>query len=251
MGWISLFLLTGCSIRSTTRRATVTQWHKVILKEDPPALFLYWDIHDTDDLWNTTLGDVPALRDYRDTLRMVLGEERLERAIREEATRTLSRDELEGVEDGDRINALLVHTGTLGQIRKINLLEAEILNHQLARYPLFSHPTEFHGFIARHRGLKKVRVYVAASDTEWPPRPHVLLDQLDIDMRVGWTLDYHLHNHYCKADKDYLGILAPSLADAQYYKMLAGEFQVKKALITNGYHTVVIDQSEFAKFESH
>jgi len=60
-----------------------------------------------------------------------------------------------------------------------------------------------------------------------------------------------IDNHYCKKDKQYVGILAPSLADAQYYKMLKERFNVDKTLITNGFHTVEIDNQDFTRFESH
>ncbi|MEN2283111.1 hypothetical protein AAGF08_13290 [Algoriphagus sp. SE2] len=60
-----------------------------------------------------------------------------------------------------------------------------------------------------------------------------------------------MHNHYEPASNGYLGILAPSMADAQYYKMLADNYQVEQALITNGMHTVVINAKDFGRFESH
>lgn len=61
----------------------------------------------------------------------------------------------------------------------------------------------------------------------------------------------HLHNHYEPESNHYIGILAPSLADAQYYKFLAQKFCLQKALITNGFHTVEIKSANFDQFDSH
>ena len=60
-----------------------------------------------------------------------------------------------------------------------------------------------------------------------------------------------MHNHYEDKETNYIGILAPSLADAQYYKMLSERFNISTALITNGFHTVEIDENQFDQFESH
>ncbi len=75
--------------------------------------------------------------------------------------------------------------------------------------------------------------------------------KLDADIEKGWRLKFHLHNHYEGPSNEYLGILAPSLPDAQYFKMLRDEYQIEKALITNAFHTVAIDAGDLDKFRSH
>jgi len=224
---------------------------KVSLKEDYPEEFFYWELDNSESLWKHNLHNVPALMAYADTLKQTLGEKLFEEAIQKEADENLDIQLVEGEENGDRINAILVHSGHIGKIKKINYLESQILNYQLERFPLFSHPTEFHGFIIQNDSLNKIRVYFGASDTEWPPRPKILVDEVQKELNDGWKMIRHLHNHYCKADENYIGILAPSLADAQYFKMLKDRFQLDKATITNGFHTVEIDSSDFEKFESH
>lgn len=153
--------------------------------------------------------------------------------------------------NGDSINAQLVHSKTLGKIRPINFLEAQLLDYQLNRYPLLSHPTEFHGFILLHDSLNLVRVYFASSDQPWPPKPKVILESIKNDLKHGWTLKYHLHNHYEPKSNNYLGILAPSMTDAQYYLFLSEEYNLGHALITNGFHTVEIQGGEFPKLKLH
>mgnify|MGYP001822918024 CR=1 FL=1 len=197
------------------------------------------------------MGEVEELESYRDSLQLVLGAARYEHALQKEATQDLSKSLIGTAENGDRKNALLVHSGSVGKIRKINFLESQILNYQIKRFPLLGHPTEFHAFIAVHKALGKMRIYFASSDTQWPPKPHVLIQELEKEVKLGWQLKYHLHNHYEEESNDYIGILAPSLADAQYYKMLSERFQLGTALITNGFYTVEINKDEFTAFESH
>ncbi|MCB0839537.1 MAG: hypothetical protein KDD99_22860 [Bacteroidetes bacterium] len=64
-------------------------------------------------------------------------------------------------------------------------------------------------------------------------------------------MEYCIGQYYEPSSNDYLGILAPSLADAQYFKMLQDRFNLEKALVTNGFHTVEIPSGEFDEFESH
>ncbi|MGB5497545.1 MAG: hypothetical protein WBM77_01295 [Maribacter sp.] len=246
-----LMLLIGCSSKKFVEQTTFLKLEKIILKEEGFAQFFYWEIDDVKQLWEPELGDVNYLFKYRDSLKQALGTYVLEQAIEKEETQSLEKEIIVVAADGDRKNALLVHSGTLGKIRKINFLEAQILNYQVSRFPLLSHPTEFHGFIANHKEEQKVRIYFCSSDRGWPPKPDILLDQLEKDMQNGWELTYHLHNHYCEREKNYIGILAPSLADAQYFKMLVERFNLRKALITNGFHTVELNQNEVYKFESH
>ncbi len=248
---ILLIGLSGCQDEISSEPVLLKNVTKEWLKRDGPAEFFYWEIDYKESLWQFDLPDCHDLKAYRDSLKVVLGQETYEAAIKKEASQSLSKENLENEENGDRINAMLVHTGTIGKIRKINSLEAQILNYQISRFPLLSHPTEFHGFMMSHEAQQKMRIYLASSDTPWPPKPNVIIEAIEEDMKAGWKLKYHLHNHYEDPSTNYIGILAPSLADAHYYKMLAERFNVDKALITNGFHTVELDKSEFERFESH
>ena len=67
----------------------------------------------------------------------------------------------------------------------------------------------------------------------------------------GWNLRAHLHNHYEPAEDNYLGVMAPSLADAHYFKVLRDRFNLSEALITNGFSTVVLQRENFDKLNAH
>jgi len=240
----------GCNFIKSNENKSIEGLEKVMLFNDGSTEFYYFELENKDELWESELGEITALEKYKDSLKLQLGNKKYEEAIKKESQQTLGAHLLERALDGDSINALLVHTRSIGIIRNINFIESYILNYQIGRFPMLSRPTEFHGFILKNEETEIIRVYFGASNTEWPPHPTIILNELD-KLSNDWKLIYHLHNHYCKKENDYVGILAPSLADAQYYKMLKERFSLEKALITNGFHTVEIDKEDFEKFESH
>lgn len=245
-----MVFLQGCKDANVHEVNSIEKNEKVLLKEEGQEEFFYWELKDEERLWGFEIGEVGALNQYRDTLKLELGHQKYESAINNESIQNLDKTFIEE-ENGDRKNALLIHTGSVGKIRKINYLESQILNYQLNRFPLFSHPTEFHGFIIKNEKEHKIRVYFGSSDTEWPPKPTVIIEELEKVIHGDWELIGHLHNHYSRKDNNYIGILAPSLADAQYYKFLKDRYNIKRALITNGFHTVEIKSDHFKEFESH
>lgn len=248
---LSILIIQGCTAVKKLESLYFDSAKKVVLKEEGTKEFFYWEMDNHPNLWETEIGKVEAIYEYRDSLKEVLGTKQYKAAVDKKSNQNLPKDSLEHKTNGDNINAMLVLTNTVGKVRPINFLEAQILNYQLNKYPLLSHPTEFHGFIALNEKLGKVRVYIASSDMPWPPKPHIIIYELVRESENGWQLNMHLHNHYDPKETNYIGVLAPSLADAHYYKGISGDFPLEKALITNGFHTVEIDKSEFTKFESH
>lgn len=245
VGWIS-----SCTTVSKPPTTGLIDTPATLLKTEGEAIFQYWELDQAPYLWAFDIGELSELKQFKDTLRTALGIEQFIAVVEKEATQKAVLPMFDKL-TGDQKNAALVHTGKLGKIRRINWLESQLLNYQLCRYPLIQHPTEFHAFILTQSQNKKVRVYFGASDQPWPPNPKVLISAMEQDIANGWRLKYHLHNHYESADKGYLGILAPSLADAHYYKMLVENYQLETALITNGYHTVAIHSTFFDQLESH
>ena len=231
-------------------RSLFLRAQRVMLFEEGPEQVLYWEFPDSTGLRATAPEHIRAVIDYQDSLRWALGEVTFMAAVDLQAKQ--DQDSALAVEtmDGDAYNAMLVHTGRAGRVRPMNALEGEVLNYQASRYPLFSHPTEFHGFVTQHTS-GRIRFFFAASDTEWPPHPTLILQRLEKDLLQGWTLIGHLHNHFNQRHDHYVGTLAPSLADAQYYGMLVERFGLQKAYITNGLHTVELKADELGAFAAH
>jgi hypothetical protein len=245
--WITFIVfLIGCAEEESI---SLTKLQPTVLQQDGSEQFQYWEVENKDFWREQRLGDVPAISEYKDSLAYELGDSVLEATIRQ-------RKEKQSLPNDDEIpadlsNKELVKLGYVGEIREVNYLEAQVLNYQLDRFPLLGHPTEFHGFIAKNDSLNRIRIYFGASDQPWPPKPDVIISHLENALQNGWRLTHHLHNHYEPQSNNYLGIMAPSLADAHYYKAMKERFDLSKALITNGFTTVELDSATFSMFNSH
>jgi hypothetical protein len=220
-----------------------------VLKENGAEIFQYWEFNNSSFLWDTNFIQPSNLKLYKDSLNNLLSSDTIKSIVQKLAFQDISYKSVI-TRNGDSINAQLIHSKFLGKIRLINYLEAQLLDYQMNRYPLLSHPTEFHGFILLHDSLNIVRVYFAASNQPWPPKPTVILAAVKNDLKMGWAFKYHLHNHYEPKANSYLGILAPSMTDAHYYLFLSEEYSLNQAIITNGFHTVEIQREEFQKLKS-
>jgi hypothetical protein len=245
-----VIVLVSCQLTGNAQQVSFKTLAPTVLKKNGAEIFQYWELRKAAYLWDTNFEALPDLKAYTDSLANVLG--------RDTFNLTLQRISFQGTsfksvktDNPDSINTQLVHSKIVGLIRPINFLEAQLLNYQLSRYPLLSHPTEFHGFILMNDSLNLVRVYFAASDRPWPPKPAVILEAMKKDLKQGFTFKYHLHNHYEPKSDYYMGILAPSATDAQYYNFLSEDYSLEQALITNGFHTVVILRNEFPKLKTN
>jgi hypothetical protein len=243
--FIIIFIM-SCRDNGNDQRMSLKALPPIVIRENGTEIFQYWEFKNDPFLWDTNYVQPPALESYKDSLSKVLGKDTLQFLLHELAFQDTSYRVI-STKNGDSINAQLVHAKTLGKIRPINYLEAQLLDYQISRYPLLSHPTEFHGFVLFHDTKNLVRVYFAASDQPWPPKPGVILEATKNDLKQGWVLKYHLHNHYEPKSNHYLGILAPSMTDAQYYLFLSEEYGLQQSLITNGFFTVEIRGNEFQK----
>lgn len=244
---LSIFMMSCHSIKE--QHIILKTLPPVMLEKNGIEIFQFWEFTNDPYLWDTNFVQPTSLKLYKNSVSNVLGKDAFRLKILELAFQDTSYKPM-NTKNGDSINAQLIHSKILGIIRPINYLEAQLLDYQISRYPLLSHPTEFHGFILFHDSLKLVRVYFAASDQPWPPKPNVILEAVKNDLKMGWTFKYHLHNHYESKVNDYLGILAPSISDAQYYLFLSEEYSLNQAIITNGFHTVEIQREEFKKLKS-
>ena len=222
----------------------------MVLQINGLELFQYWDLEI--DAIEYKLTTERGLENYKDSLLHILGKEELNNILAMESSNNGAiRKQRSGLEQGEIDNYKLSHGGRVGEIRPINHLEYEILNYQASRYPLLSHPTEFHAFILANDKLKKLRVCFAGGDKPWPPRPNPIFDHMDKVLGGDWVLSTHLHNHFEPDSAGYVGLLAPSMSDAQYFKMLRDNYEIPNTLITNGFHTVVLDSDYFDEFKVH
>jgi hypothetical protein len=253
IGLISVVLICfifSCSVTQKKEKTSLKFFQPEILKTDGNEWFQRWTISNEEYLWEKSDADNNSLGEFHDLLQIKLGNQELANLILKESLQDHKLDTTE-ITDGDLFNHRLVHSGLAGKIRPINFIEADLLNYQMNRYPMISHPTEFHGLILLHEIKDSVRIYFAGSDQPWPPKPGVIMDSLKVDLNGGWEFLFHLHNHYEPKEKQYVGLLAPSLADVQFYTFLRNEYKLRKALITNGFHTLELNTDEISGFKSH
>jgi len=247
-----LFILFGiCSCKKNpVSKDKVILIEPVLLGSEGNDIFQYWDIDKTDNTFILTVDE--GLKAYIDSLVIILGKQNLQKIISlEKSNKGAKRIQRKGLPDGAIKNYQLSHSKEVGEIRAINYLESQILNYQVSRFPLLSHPTEFHAFILANDSLQKLRICYAGGDKTWPPRPSTIFDHMKEAAVDGWYLKTHLHNHFEPDSANYLGLLAPSMSDAQYFKMLRDEHNIATTLITNGFHTLVMDSLHFDKFAAH
>jgi hypothetical protein len=247
-----ILVLLSCNNSSPTQHTSnwleasdyLHQFEAEIIDSSGYVIHQLWEIPNDPALWQKDFPAFPSFQQYEQSLIDHFGQAKLD-SVR------LARSQKTGAygTSGDQNNAQLVLDGKAGAIRPINCLEAHLLNFQLQRFPLFDHPTEFGAFILKKDSL--LRIYYSASDQPWPPKDHIIQPKIDQDIQNGWKLFGHLHNHYNSAEEDYLGVLAPSMADAHYFKGKKEGFGLEKAFITNVFHTVEIDSSDFHLFSAH
>lgn len=245
-----ILVMVSCQTKDKAKAFSLKEQTPTVIKAEGNEIHQYWEFKNDTILWGSTLGKANHLMAYRDSLKMILGTKTLREKIEKESTQSSVVALFDSV-NGDQYNSQMIHSGKMGLIRPINFLEAELLNYQLERYPLLSHPTEFHTFILFQDSTDLVRVYFAASDQPWPPKSNEIFAAISKDLKHGWNVKYDLHNHYEPVTNGYLGILAPSMADAQMFSWIGADFNLEAALITNGFHTVEVKNSEFAILRAH
>lgn len=217
-----------------------------ILSSQKNEIFLFWEFKQDISIWSKYSTPLTALEMYKDSLRLKLGDTKLNSIVEKQATQNEIYKAFPST--GDDYNFAIIHCGNVGRINPINNIEAQILNYQISRFPLLSVPTEFHAFILINETTNNIRIYFAADDKPFPPKPNIILDEIEKDLKIGWKLKCHLHNHYEPKSNNYIGIMAPSTADAEYYSFLKEDFGLENALITNGFNTLILHNSDFQYF---
>lgn len=219
-----------------------------IIRNDGNLIIQSWIIPNDPDIYNIVDSMSNNITSYKDILINILGNNRIENAIIFESEINLNYISETEYSDGNKKNAELIHHGEYGKIRRINIIESQLLDIQLKKYPLYSHPTEFIAYFLITPQKDSIKIYFAASDTPWVPKHPEIFENLKIDLKNGMQLINVLHNHYEKAENNFIGILAPSTSDMGMFKMMRDNFSLQTVTITNGFHTVEIKSENFNKF---
>jgi hypothetical protein len=182
---------------------------------------------------------LPALAAFLDTARSRVGALDARAVLRRQVAYYASRPDSDS--QGEAANGRMVLDGSVGTLRPIGCVEALLVDYQAARFPMASHPTEFHAVIMERSdaGGSRVRVYFAASSAPWPPKAELLFQRAAADRREGWRAVAHVHNHPFEfaGGGDIAGANAPSLTDVQFWRYLRESLGIESARVTNGFAT--------------
>jgi hypothetical protein len=149
----------------------------------------------------------------------------------------------------ETVNEELMYSGG-GYVRHIHCLEAALFARQHARYSELARPTEFVAQVLR-RG-DRLKVYLGASDQEFPPKSVYGLNEVAVDVAAGWQYSVVLHNHTIRTLKGRpaLGVTAPSTSDVQLFSGLVPQLGLREVWVTNGIFTGVVSAESLVRFAS-
>ncbi len=151
-------------------------------------------------------------------------------------------------------NITRIINGEIGLIRPIRCLESIPFREMLKVVDLREHSVELNATVLRKHGAAKIvgdfyfnpaTIDNGATGTAESNAARNLREQL---MRDGWIIAAHFHNHpfsFHNPYGDYGGTLGPSDPDIQMYRSLKPEL----AIISNGIDSVLMNQTDLAKFE--
>jgi len=144
----------------------------------------------------------------------------------------------------------------IGKVLPIRCLDALLLQQHLMLQSELLKPTEFTALVLR-KGTE-IRLYQLIGQHVSPPGIENVAPLLDADLKSGWSLTTHLHNHPFFLENlpkaDVAGTIIPSGTvggggDLREYEKLKKAYGLSEAWITNGFHTIVLTAREFDRFE--
>jgi predicted small lipoprotein YifL len=225
--------------------------------EDDAFLHERLDLPDSEVVWSQTQPDSPELRHFRDGVRArtdvePLGLIRRSIPFHANSKHERIRDEVANME--------VVLAGRAGQIAPVNCLESWLLARQSARHPMLEWPTELGAFVLRKQdaGGQRLRVYFSSGNRVGGRISQEVLARIDEDLKQGWVVLAHLHNHPFMFDRkpgdrtwateetqdDIGGGVSPSTTDVWFYRSNHAHTGLRGAWVTNGFHTLHLTAAE-------
>lgn len=268
MAWavsLAAFLLEpGCahSPPQPPAQACVLPPPSAVIEQSEQELHQLWDLPDDPSYFAPAAPTDPALLTYLQGARArvdmdPVGLLRRQRAVFLAAASPALQAET-------RVSGLILE-GQLGAIGPASCLDTLLLAAQARRHPLLSEPSEFAAFILRQHASNRgrLRVYFSSLARSGGRMNRPLRERVDADLRNGFRLLAHVHNHPFLFDRvigdrswttaetrdDIAGAVSPSVTDLQYYGSLLEEAGLLTARVTNGFHTLVLRNDELRRLQ--
>ena len=210
----------------------------VVVLSNDAVLSFAWTLSDADSWLTPDEGKDPVLTRYRQTIAARL-DANPQALLRRQRT-LLKKKGL----PTDSLDWVLAHPR---QVRPMNRLQAQLFStHWRDESP---QKREFQAFVLRKGAA--LRVYYTQNDegSAWPHSKEVRA-LLQKDLRAGWRLYAHLHNHpffFENPTGDIAGTTAPSAGDASLYKELAVAARLERAWIVNGFDQLELLARDFPR----
>jgi hypothetical protein len=224
----------------------------VVLSQSRDTLIQSWTFEAGQVPDRVNPASLPALSAFLDTVRSRVGTLDARALLGRQVAFYAARPDSDS--QGEAANGRIVLGGSAGTLRPIGCIEALLVDFQAARFPMASHPTEFHAVLMERSeaGRRMVRVYFAGSSAPWPPKAELLFEHAAADRRDGWRAVAHLHNHpfLFSSGGDIAGANAPSLTDVQFWRHLRESIGVESARVTNGFATFEAPAAAFDRLRA-
>ncbi len=237
---LKIFVLTltalGCSTMSPEKNEKICKFpsEPVVMLEKENSILQYWDYDEGYFEGKANFQDLTFLRAYQ---------QKVQKEVRDLSQKALWSKSYDLEKAGDQQNMRIAKT-LWPKVRKINCLEALLLNLQGSRVDLISTPTEFLAFKLKKN--KRVRLLYFTSNINGVRGLGFLHSKIQKFVDDNWILEKNIHNHTLNLnDKNYRGTIGPSVSDAFVFKMELKDFNLKAAVITNGFESMEVPSHMF------
>jgi hypothetical protein len=214
-----------------------------VVRRDGSVVLEVWELPATDLWFSENLPQAPDYAAYRTAIRTAGAD-----VVRPIADPPQPKDDAEReMWRREAVNEELMYSGG-GHVRRIHCLEAALFARQHARYSELAQPTEFVAQVLR-RG-DRLKVYMGASNQEFPPKSVYGLNEVAVDLAAGWQYSAVLHNHTVRTLKGRLalGVTAPSTSDVELFSGLVAQRGLREVWVTNGVYTGVVPAESLVRF---
>ncbi|NRA67403.1 MAG: hypothetical protein HRU19_23165 [Pseudobacteriovorax sp.] len=147
--------------------------------------------------------------------------------------------------------------GELGQIEATNCLMSLLFEIHLSRLTSVIDPAEFQAIVLESPLDGTWTILAAFGKEISPPKIENLIPMVESKRAEGYSYRFHIHNHpfvFGGGFGDIGGVLIPSGlltggADLDIYNTQIGLFGMEKALISNGFDSIIFSAEDISSFE--
>jgi len=135
----------------------------------------------------------------------------------------------------------------------MNCIESLLLAEQTDRLNMARTPTEFIAFFLKSRSKPRLKIFTYTVNQAGIGGLKEVVGYVEREMAANsdWELWMNLHNHNFFLDKpDISGVPSPSGPDVGAFRSLATDLGLREARVTNGFHTLRIESSDFFVYQT-